>query len=156
MSCVMYLVFSQDPKRLPDVERLAGQAAKFFGSKLELVERSGSRVRVRLVSSRPAFAEELTIDARDVTREDLSDARDAEAKGRAAGMGVLAERCKVAWEIRAGSDPEPDPAAILTLCAVCASVALGPVLPPDHSTLFGVRGAIERRDACESREPARK
>ena len=142
----MHLVFSQDPKRLPDVERLAAQAAKFFGSKLELVERTGSLLRVKLASSRPPFADELTIEARDVTREDLSNARDAEARGRAAGMGALAERCKVIWEVRAASDPEPTPVALLTLCAVCASVALGPILPPDHSTLFGVRGAIERRD----------
>jgi hypothetical protein len=152
----MYLVFSQDQSRLPDVDRLAAQAAKFFGSQLELVERTGSRVRVKLVSSRPAFAEELTIDAREVTREDLSNARDAEAKGRAAGMGTLAERCKVAWEVRPGSAQRQDPAALLTLCAVCASVALGPIMPPDHSTLFGVRGAIERRDAAEWREPAPK
>lgn len=153
----MYLVFSQDPGRLPDVGRLSAQAAKFFGSRLELVETIGSRVRVRLVSSRPAFAEELTIDARDVTREDLSNARDAEARGRAAGMGALAERCKVAWEVRSGSIAEPNPTALLTLCAVCASVALGPVLPPDHSTLFGVRGAIERRDGGgKSHEPAPK
>ncbi len=141
----MYLVFSQDPQRLPDVDRLAAQAAKFFGSQLELVERTASHVRVKMVSSRPAFAEELTIDARDVTHDDLANARDAEAKGRAAGMGTLAEKCKVVWEVRCRRD-RGCAVALLTLCAVCASVALGPVLPPDHSTLFGVRGAIERRD----------
>jgi len=147
----MHLVFSQDPKRLPDVQRLAAQAAKFFDSKLELVERTGSLLRVKLASSRPPFADELTIAARDVTHEDLANARDAEARCRAAGMGVLAERCKVIWEVRATSDPEPTPVALLTLCAVCASVALGPILPPDHSTLFGVRGAIERRDLLVTR-----
>ena len=147
----MHLVFSQDPKRLPDVERLAAQAAKFFGSRLELVERTGSLLRVRLASSRPPFEDELTIEARDVTHEDLSNARDAEARGRAAGMGALAERCKFIWEVRASNGPERAPIALLTLCAVCASVALGPILPPDHSTLFGVRGAIERRDVLAAR-----
>jgi hypothetical protein len=142
----MHLVFSQDPNRVPDVERLATQAAKFFGSKLELVERAGALLRVKIASSRPPFAGELTIEARDVTREDLANARDAEARGRAAGMGALAERCKIIWEVRVAAEPEPAPIALLTLCAVCASVALGPILPPDHSTLFGVRGAIERRD----------
>ena len=51
-------------------------------------------------------------------------------------MGALSRR----------SDSEPGELAYLTLSAICASVALGPVLPPDHGTLFGVRGAIERRD----------
>ena len=43
-------------------------------------------------------------------------------------------------------EESPLEAARLTLAGICASVALGPVLPPDGSTLFGVRGAIERRD----------
>jgi hypothetical protein len=146
-NAAMYLVFSQAPGRLPDVLKLAAQASKFFDCQLELVARSGSRLQLKLVSSHPQFVQELTIDAREVTREDLANARDAEARGRAAGMGALAERCKVAWEVRGTTSAEPDPAALLTLCAICASIALGPVLPPDHSTLFGVRGAIERRDA---------
>ena len=46
------------------------------------------------------------------------------------------------WRI----EPEGEaPAAItLELAGLLASVALGPVLPPDDSTLFGVRGARER------------
>ena len=84
---------------------------------------------------------------RQVQKEDLSNARDAEARGRAGGMGALAERCQSVWEVRDVAGAEADPAALLTLCAICASVALGPILPTDHATLFGVRGAIERRDA---------
>src|SRR5216683_3152752 len=102
----MYLVFSQEPKGLSGTDRLAAHAARFFGSELEVVERSSSRLRVRLSSHRPFFNEEFTIGERAASSE----------------------------------------AAYLTLAAVCASVALGPVLPPDHSTLFGVRGALERRD----------
>jgi hypothetical protein len=142
----VYLVFSQDQRLLPDWERLAAHAEKFFGAKVELVERTATRAKLKLTSSRPPFASELTIDGRAVTRDDLSYARDAEVRGRAAGMGALAERCKVVWELRDSGSVDAHPAAILTLCAACASVALGPILPPDHSTLFGVRGAIERRD----------
>jgi hypothetical protein len=143
----MYLVFSQAPGRFPDFEKLAAQATKFFDSKLELVERSGTCLRVRLTALRPPLVGELTIGARNVQKEDLSNARDAEARGRAGGMGALAERCKSVWEVRDVGGAEADLTALLTLCAICASVALGPVLPADHATLFGVRGAIERRDA---------
>ena len=73
-------------------------------------------------------------------------ARDAEARGRAAGMAALAERCGQVWTIESVGESDAIDATYLTLAAICASVALGPVLPPDGSTLFGVRGAIERRD----------
>jgi hypothetical protein len=36
--------------------------------------------------------------------------------------------------------------AELQLSALLASVALGPVLPEDESTLYGVRGAMERAE----------
>ena len=45
---------------------------------------------------------------------------------------------------------ELDP-ALLNLCAILASVALGPVLTPDESALFGVRGAMERVEAVVGR-----
>jgi hypothetical protein len=144
-----YLVFSQDNGDLPDVERLAGHASRFFGAKLENLGAQGSTLRVRLSSLRPSFDAELTLRAREVTRSDLEDAREAEARGRAAGMGALAERCGRVWELDRGGEDEPGEIAYLTLAAICASVALGPVLPPDHATLFGVRGAIERRERLE-------
>jgi len=56
-------------------------------------------------------------------------------------MSVLAERCPAVWEI---TDAEAEPRAALTLAGVLAAVGLGPVLPPDESALFGVRGALER------------
>jgi hypothetical protein len=57
-------------------------------------------------------------------------------------MATLAARCPTVWLI---DECEPrSQAALLNLCAILASVALGPVLPDDDSTLFGVRGAMER------------
>jgi hypothetical protein len=34
--------------------------------------------------------------------------------------------------------------ARLNLCGILAAIALGPVLPDDGATLYGVRGAMER------------
>jgi hypothetical protein len=82
--------------------------------------------------------------ARDVTHDDLEHARGAEARGKAAGMSALAERCPQIWEIGVDERSAPGEAALLAMSGICASVALGPVLPPDHATLFGVRGAMER------------
>jgi hypothetical protein len=140
---VTYLVFCQEAAA-PDSERLAAHAARFFGAKLELLEKARGEVRVRLSSTKPAFDAELVLRARDVTRDDIEDARDAETRGRAAGMSALAEKCKRIWEIGPAPSSEPVPAAYISMSGICASVALGPVLPPDHSTLFGVRGALER------------
>jgi hypothetical protein len=57
-------------------------------------------------------------------------------------MGALARRCPTIWDL------EPDPGtpepATLNLCALLAATALGPVLPPDTSTLLGVRSAMVR------------
>ena len=72
----------------------------------------------------------------------MTDARDAEARGRAAGMSLLADRCPTIWDVEPSA--EDNELARLHLCAILASVALGPVLPDDGSTLFGVRGAMER------------
>jgi hypothetical protein len=51
-------------------------------------------------------------------------------------------RLPTVWLIDA--EPPESPAATLNLCALLASTALGPVLPEDASTLFGVRGAMQR------------
>jgi hypothetical protein len=149
---VIYLVFSQE-LGAPPHERLAAHGARFFATKLELLEQDETAVVVRLDCSRPALLAEFRITARAPTRDDLMNARDAETRGRAAGMAALAERCPRVWTLEPFG-AEPSEAAWLTLAAICASVALGPVLPPDGSTLFGVRGSIERRDkALESAPP---
>jgi hypothetical protein len=138
----VYLVFSQEPKGPFDVERLALHASRFFRAKLERIDAGPDWARVRL--SGASFDAELTLRARGVTRDDVQDAKTAEARGKAAGMSSLAERCAQVWEIGAAEGSTPSEAAYLAMSGICASVALGPVLPPDHTTLFGVRGAMER------------
>ena len=57
-------------------------------------------------------------------------------------MSALAKRCHSLWEIQTLS--EDAELATLNLCGILASVALGPVLPDDGATLYGVRGSMER------------
>jgi hypothetical protein len=140
------LVFSQEPPGRPSHERLARSAVRFFSTTLDLLEQSEDSIVMRLVCSRPLLRGEFRITSRGTVKDDIMNARDAEARGRAGGMAMLAEKCGQIWTIDPVGADVPSDAAVLTLAAICASVALGPVLPPDGSTLFGVRGAIERRD----------
>ena len=140
-----YVVFSQERGSLPH-EKLATHAGRFFSATLDLLAQEEDAITVRLVVARPALHGEFRIASRPTTKDDLMSARDAEARGRAAGMAALAERCERVWTIDGVGSQAPSEAAYLTFAALCASVALGPVLPPDGATLFGVRGAIERRD----------
>ncbi len=101
---------------------------------------------VRLESPSGGYSGNFQLVVRSARLEDHADADRAELAGKAAGMAGLARRCQSLWEVRAAASAPPwgDDAALLNLCAILASVALGPVLPADLSTLFGVRGAMER------------
>jgi hypothetical protein len=89
-----------------------------------------------------ARPQRLCVAARGTLPEDLAAAERAEVAGRAAGMAALAARCKTLWEVEPVGDV--DAATLHAFCALLASVALGPVMPPDESTLYGVRGAMQR------------
>jgi hypothetical protein len=144
-SGVMYLVFSQTPSGTVDASALVRSGERFFQTRVHIVGGDGGVCRVHLERARPPAEGRFEISTRVRTLADLVAARAAEERGRAAGMSALAERCPFVWEIRSDEVPPPM-AAWLTLSAICASVALGPVLPPDGATLFGVRGALERAE----------
>src|SRR5690606_29285255 len=107
-------------------------------------------LRVRWSHPRRGLSAELEVRSRPVTPDDLERARAAEVRGKAAGMAALAARCRFVWEV--APTEEADERVVLALCGLLASVALGPVLPPDGATLFGVRGAMERSDRSGSLE----
>jgi hypothetical protein len=132
-----YRVFVQRELPTVDLVGLLATAKKWYPVSIEvLADQDAANVRVK------AGASTFGISARPTTEADLELARTAEERGRAAGMAGLAARCKTLWEITAESGATE--ADTLRLCAVIASTGLGPVLPPDASTLFGVRGAMER------------
>lgn len=120
---------------------------------------------------RAAFGEqrgEYLLCQRAPSAEDQAAAERAEVSGKAYGMSQLSARCPWVWELSAAAaDPATKGSAgataaaeatpeqmggaltldrplTLLLCALLAGVALGPVMPPERDTLYGVRGARER------------
>jgi hypothetical protein len=138
------LVFAQAEGALIPFAALAGQARAHFSASVNVLDAgvaepaSGGRLEVVASGERGIFR----LGARAITPGDVALARDAERRGHAAGMGDLAARCRSVWSVEAESGaPEW---LLLELCALLAFAALGPVLPPDGSTLLGVRSARER------------
>jgi hypothetical protein len=145
-----YRVFTQTPGGVLDPARLLVQARTFFEASVEVLGANGDETLLLLESAVRGYRGRFSVRVRAIDERDLEDARVAEQRGRAAGMAALAARCTHVWDV-AGQDDAPL-AATLNLCGVLASLALGPVLPPDASTLFGVRGAMERVERlCGSR-----
>jgi hypothetical protein len=89
----------------------------------------GGRAATRLCYGRPR------------ADDDLRAAEDADTKAGLTGLGTLARRCPMVWLVAVESDADR---TALLLSAILASVALGPILPPDQAELFGVRTARQR------------
>lgn len=145
-----YLVFSQPSLTSLDVGQLARHARRFFGATFELRGRpEGGEVGeldLALAGAEGAAGASFRARVRRCVRDDYEAAEGAERAGAAGGMGQLARRCAFVWEIERGEAGE---AELLRLCAILASVLLGPVMPPEKDTLFGVRGARERAERLE-------
>jgi hypothetical protein len=144
---VNILIFAQAASARVDLVKLLGNARKFFEAELEVLEETQldadrSRVRLRLHSNKHGYAGSFVVLSRPAGPDDRFEAQAAEARGQATGMSLLAEKCGFVWELT--PDPRVPRAATLNLCGILASVALGPVMPEDRSTLYGVRGSMER------------
>jgi hypothetical protein len=147
-----YLVFAQEKHARVPLATLLSNARSYFGWSVTVLDEQGvpadgspalsSRVLLELENSQRGGAARFEIAARPVSAADQLAAREAEAKSQAAGMANLAERCPTVWELTP-APPGPQ-AATYEMCAILASAALGPVMPRDGSSLFGVRGALER------------
>jgi len=151
---MVFLVFSQANKELAQEALLVQKARMFFRVELEffrchLGEEGRGAFGVRLaLPGRPAV--ELSLARRPASEDDWRAAEEAERAGQAAGMASLARRCPVVWELR---DDPVHPGEVLTLCGILAAVDLGPVMPPDRSTLYGVRGARLRAEGFAQGNP---
>jgi hypothetical protein len=149
-------VFSQQPDLVAALPKLLAHARRFFSAELEVLTASSAErpnlaqafVTLRLESARYAGSGSFRIESRPTTDADRSAAEAAETRGKAGGMAQLAARCPVLWTIL--PEGEPSGSAELQLSALLASVALGPVMPTDESTLYGVRGAMERAERASS------
>ena len=141
-----HLVFAQAECALAPLAELGARAKPHFAVTLKVLsgpttgEEPPPVTRVRATAHGTSGVFSVTV--RPVREEDVMNARSAEQRGRAAGMGDLAARCRSLWVVDAeAGSPEW---LTLELCALLAFGALGPVLPPDGSTLLGVRSARER------------
>jgi hypothetical protein len=147
-------VFSQQPDLVAALPRLLQHARRFFAASLNVLEASPPErpeplqafVRLHFESGRYPAQGEFFIESRAATDDDRFAAEAAEARGKAGGMALLAARCAAVWTLL--PQGEASGSAELQLSALLASVALGPVLPADESTLYGVRGAMERAEAA--------
>jgi hypothetical protein len=145
-------VFSQQPDLVAALPKLLNHARRFFAAELDVLSASPparsepehAEVTLRLSSARYPGAGTFKLVSRPSTNDDRFAAEAAETRGQATGMSLLAARCPVVWTVT--GDGEISGSAELQLSALLASVALGPVLPEDGSTLYGVRGAMERAE----------
>lgn len=150
-------VFSQNADLVAALPQLLAHARRFFAAELNVLSASApdrsdparAEVTLALESARYPGAGTFRIAARPTSDADRAEAELAEARGRAGGMALLAARCEQVWSITPHG--EISGSAELQLCALLASVALGPVLPADGSTLYGVRGAMERAEKAAGR-----
>lgn len=137
-------VFAQRETHTLDLAEILRATRRFFEATIDVKSASadGTSAEVELSSAKHGFGGTFSLSTRAATARDLNDAQVAEERGRAGGMASLAARCPTVWEL----DPvgPEDERAQLNLCAILAAVALGPVLPDDCSSLYGVRGSMER------------
>ncbi len=145
-----YLVFSQQSLTSLTAASFVPNARRFFGASFEIRERrdEAGRAEVVLVVSGANGTPGVPVHARvrPAGGGDYEAAERAEVAGKAGGMARLARRCPFVWELERGAGGE---AETLRLCAILASVLLGPVMPPEGDTLFGVKGARERAERLE-------
>jgi len=148
---VSYRVFAQLER--PDPAALVRSATRYFEASLEVLSQpSEASLEVRVSSERRAYSADFVITSRRKGDDDQAAALRAELSGRSAGMAALAGRCEFVWCLSPSAAESPP---LLNLCAIVASVALGPVLPADESALFGVRGAMERFERLVGRSLSR-
>lgn len=152
-------VFSQQDDLVAALPKVLQHARRFFAAEVEVLSASPvgrpdvsvAEVRLRLSSARYPGSGTFRIESRARTEDDSFAAEAAEARGNATNMSLLAAQCPAVWSIT----PEADVTgtAELQLSGLLASVALGPVLPADESTLYGVRGAMERAERANAGNP---
>ncbi|MEI9937033.1 MAG: hypothetical protein WDO69_07395 [Pseudomonadota bacterium] len=141
-------IFAQRDELSLDLPELLRATRSYFDATLDVQSRRDlapdgrDYVEVLLRSERHDYEGRFSIHTRWASEHDRADARDAEQRGQAAGMATLAARCRTIWDVEPIDDDSE--LARLNLCGILAAVALGPVLPDDGSTLYGVRGAMER------------
>ena len=148
MSSVVFVVFSQSSDTVLPIERLAAQARAHFDAIVSVIRPSDSDGACLCYTARGVRGD-FDVSIRRADTGDWETARQAERI--AAGLADLAARCKAVWTIEARD--EPPQWLAFEFSALLASVALGPIVPPDRSTLLGVRSAREHANRLRGGSP---
>lgn len=135
----MFLQFVQQPAPRLELERLVGQAARYFSAELVVLSQDSTGCRATLQMKTRQTTASFELCARSASIADRQRLGPAELANQSYGMAGLGERCASVWEVTPA--PEAPRAACFQFGALLASVALGPWLPPDGSGLYGVRSA---------------
>jgi hypothetical protein len=141
MSSVALLVFAQSDDTALPFERLSTHARAHFDAVLATDGPRDSGA-ARISYETDAARGDFDVCIRLAGAEDRDAAREIERRKPTGGLADLAARCKAVWEVDARG--EPPEWLVFEFAALLASVALGPILTPDHSILLGVRSARER------------
>ena len=143
----MFLQFAQQDEPEIDLEGLTRGAERHFEARLSAGAANPAGLHVQF-ETQPYGTVGFTLKARTATESDYARLGPAEAANHSHGMAGLGRRCTSLWEVV--PDPGTAPAACFYFGALLASVALGPLLPPDGTGLYGVRSARLRAEALLS------
>jgi len=137
------LVFAQQSDARIDAAQLAAYARRFFDVEIGVtVEKAYGDARPAIDAARFVIAPRgaspgiRATGVRPATEGDRAAADRAE--GALSGLASLARRCAYVYAVDAAGD---DDRLALTLAAVIAGVALGPILSIDRRAIFGVKTA---------------
>lgn len=157
-----YTLFSPDPAARIDIALLAHKARTFFATAFEMdpvkaypdgktPETDVVHIDIHPLGKRDVVPTRVLVVTwpleRDPQIRQVGDAA-AHAIG-GAGMDVLVARAKRIWQISKDVTRGEDKNAPLRVAAIFASVLLGPIVPPEGNTIYGVKGARERLERAE-------
>jgi len=147
-----FTVYSPEAAPIVDSARFRHQAATFLDARVELIDGAGGTLpdmaTIELEVGPPAgtmtrvAVRTFPISA---APELVSAAERAVAAIGGAGFDALIARARRIWQV--GREVSGDARAPLVVAALLASVLLGPIVPPDEETIFGVKGARMRLSA---------
>jgi hypothetical protein len=147
-----FTVYSPDPAPRVDSARWAHQARTFLDARVDVLDVMGGPTSdiatIELAVGAPTGATTRMAVRTFPISEALGLVAAAERAVHAiggAGFDALVARAQRVWQVP--REVDGDPRTPLVVAAVIASVLLGPIVPPDELTIFGVKGARVRLQA---------
>jgi hypothetical protein len=148
-----FVVFSQVPAAGVDIAGWDAHAARFFRTRLSLVDVGDAPASTASTASAVRIAPEGKPASVRRVRGRQRDPRDLAAAEAAdvgnSGLALLARRCGAVWLVEREAEDAPLAGdAALRLAAIVASVVLGPILDARVPELLGVKSARSRFESA--------